>query len=239
MAKKKLARYVKKAATTMPTPPSKRPSPKAEMVGFAPQPKKRVKKFTKKREREIHVISSQTTGATPSVSPLIHAVHVLTRVQQNLPTDQAPEVHPVPSVMVELIVASLVEKPAASRSAVAPQAGLSVAVLEKVTTPADRNPVPNLKGKSVIVLEEEDESEGILLTGPPRPAKLPSANPQPTVEAFGQNDTSAVEKNTGLGMTPLTEPKATTKTPAHLHDQDLCIPSQEATLTFVRHLLFS
>ncbi|KAM2756624.1 hypothetical protein PS2_018462 [Malus domestica] len=49
---------------------TKRPRQEAEPVVEPPQPAKRVKQLAKKGAREIHVISSQTTGATtPSVSP--------------------------------------------------------------------------------------------------------------------------------------------------------------------------
>lgn len=70
-AKKKLAPSLKKNAAAMSTLPSKRSRPNAEMAGDAPRAKKRVKKLEKKWEREIHVISSQTTGTTTPSTHLI------------------------------------------------------------------------------------------------------------------------------------------------------------------------
>lgn len=59
-AKKKLAPPLRKTVAAAPTPLSKRSRSDAETASEAPMPKKRVKKLTKKGERDIHVISSQT-----------------------------------------------------------------------------------------------------------------------------------------------------------------------------------
>lgn len=80
-AKKNLALPLKKAAIAVLTPPSKWPRPDAKAAGDVLQPKKHVKKLAKKGEREIHVISIQTTGATTlSVSVPSPAVKVLAMV---------------------------------------------------------------------------------------------------------------------------------------------------------------
>lgn len=149
-AKKKLAPSLKKTAATETNLPSKRPYPKVETASDAPRLKKGV---AKKREWKIHVISSQTIGTSASsVSAPTPTVQVSMGVQQNLPTNQEPEVHPILQIVVEMVVAPLVEGPAA------PQADLVAAVLEKVATMAERNPPPNPKKKSVIILEEEVRS---------------------------------------------------------------------------------
>lgn len=152
-AKKKLAPSLKKTTATKPNLPSKRPYLKVETAGDAPRLKKGVEKLAKKREWKIQVISSQTIGTSASsVSAPTPTVQVSMGVQQNLPTNQEPEVHPILQIMVEMVVAPLVEGPAA------PQADLVAAVLEKVATMAERNPPPNPKKKSMIILEEEVRS---------------------------------------------------------------------------------
>ncbi|KAB2606047.1 atrophin-1-like [Pyrus ussuriensis x Pyrus communis] len=102
-AKKKLVFPLKRDATIAPlsakptsmatsaalTVPSKRPCPE------------RIKKKANKREQEIHVISSQTTGATtPSGHLFSHVVQASTRVPPNPPLDQTTKVRPTTRVMV-------------------------------------------------------------------------------------------------------------------------------------------
>lgn len=66
VAKKKLAPPVKKTATNVTTPSSKKTPPRRQETF---QPKKCVKQLAKKGEQEIHVISSHIMGSSaPSVS---------------------------------------------------------------------------------------------------------------------------------------------------------------------------
>lgn len=68
---------MRKTATVALTPSSKRFRPNAETVDEAPRARKCVKKLAKKGEQEIHVIFSQTMGATtPSAFLISPAVKV-------------------------------------------------------------------------------------------------------------------------------------------------------------------
>ena len=66
VAKKKTA-LSKKADDVVPSPPSKRPRQKVEPVKEPPRFQKRIETLAKKGEREVHLITSQTTEATVSV----------------------------------------------------------------------------------------------------------------------------------------------------------------------------
>lgn len=107
VAKNKLAHSPKKAVTIAPPPaeptpvvapvaptaPSKWPCPDVETTGNVAQPKKHIKKKAKMGAREIHVISSQTTGAiTPSTHIPFLVVQASTEVPQNPLIGQATEV---------------------------------------------------------------------------------------------------------------------------------------------------
>ncbi|KAB2597093.1 calphotin-like [Pyrus ussuriensis x Pyrus communis] len=127
--KKKLAPPVKKASTTMQTPPSKQPRPEVKTAGDEPQPKK-----------GIQVISSHTTGATaPSISlpPIIEAS---TRGLQIPLMDQATKIHSTIPTVVKPVVAPLVE-------------GKTATLAEKSPPPN-----PKMKSV-IVMEEEEDESE--------------------------------------------------------------------------------
>ena len=76
VAKKRLA-LSKKADTTIPISPSKRPRQEIEPA------RERVKKLAQKGEREIHLISSQTTEATKADA------HLAALVTQDL-SEQRP-----------------------------------------------------------------------------------------------------------------------------------------------------
>lgn len=91
VAKKKLALPLKKAATVVspsteatravapatPTGPSKQPHPEVEKTGNIARIEKCIKKKAREEEREIHVISNQTTRTiTPSASIHSHVVQV-------------------------------------------------------------------------------------------------------------------------------------------------------------------
>lgn len=153
-AKKKLTPSVKKATATVLTSPSKRPRPEAEMAGYAPQPKKRVKKLAKKGEREIQVISSHTTGSiAPNISLPPPIVEALKRGLQNPPKDQATKVHPTISAVVESIVAPLVKDPVTPGLAVTLGVGPVAVDVGKTTTLAKKNRLQNPKKRSIIIVE--------------------------------------------------------------------------------------
>lgn len=93
----------------------KRPREETETVTGAPRPSKRVKKLAKKGERQIHVISSQTTGTTtPDVSPF--AVHA-PAVVQPAPAVQVLETRPESQTVVGPTTTPVVEEMAAQATA--------------------------------------------------------------------------------------------------------------------------
>ena len=93
----------KRADTTVQTPPSKRPRQEAEPKHDALRPQKRVKTLAKKEEREIHVISSQTTQATASDAPSVAPIAQDLQEQQPTPIGRASQVSPT-SVTVEQLL---------------------------------------------------------------------------------------------------------------------------------------
>ncbi|XP_068331431.1 uncharacterized protein [Pyrus communis] len=218
----------------------KRPRQEADTTGEAPRPQKRVKKLAKKIEREIQVISSETTGVTaPSVPPSTPVVQASTKQRPTL-ASQAVQIRLVPGVAAEPPVVPLVEEPAA------------MPMLEEVAHSIEKDLPKNPKQSTVIMEElrlllvtlpplhstvlsssllQDDESDEIPLASRPRLAKLPSTNPPPpppprVVEVTDQVDSPAVDR----GKKPHVEPEATAKTPVHPQDQDLGIPpSQEVT----------
>ncbi|KAB2612760.1 calphotin-like [Pyrus ussuriensis x Pyrus communis] len=146
VAKKKLALLLKKTAIGLPTLSSKRSRLEVKTTGDAPYSKKR-----------IHVISSQTTGATTK-SLYALAVQVSMDTQPKPLTSQGTEVRPIQQALVEPLVNPVIKGLAAPKPAVA-------LVLEEVATLAEKNLPPNPKEKLVVILEEDDDdSDGILLT---------------------------------------------------------------------------
>ena len=155
---------------------NKRPREEAETVAGAPRPSKRVKKLAKKGEREIHVISSQTTGTTtPDVSP---SVVRAPEVAQPASTGQVVEARPVSQNVVEPTTASVVEETAVQATAepttpplvggIATLASAEPAtllpveematpepvvdrILEEVTLPAKRTPSKTLRQPTIVV----------------------------------------------------------------------------------------
>ena len=108
MARAKKLVPKKRTLITERTVPSKRPHREAEPAEEAHRPSKRVKKFAKKGDREIHVVPSDTTGTpTPAGSPS------------------------VPAAPADPIVAPA----AASEPVVAPETGKSAAPAEAPSTP--------------------------------------------------------------------------------------------------------
>ena len=120
MARAKKLVPKKRTLVTERTVPSKRPHREAEPAEEAHRPSKRVKKFAKKGDREIHVVPSDTTGTpAPAGSP-------------SVPAAQAPPTSNPPAVsQADPIVA-----PApASEPVVAPEMGKSAAPAEAPSTP--------------------------------------------------------------------------------------------------------
>ncbi|XP_050131873.1 uncharacterized protein LOC126608128 isoform X2 [Malus sylvestris] len=223
MAKKKLTHSSKKSKTDAQNTLSKQPHSDAETAGEATRPTKRVKKLAKNGAREIHVISSHTTGTiTPNASPLVPVVQASAKKQPSS-TNPATQAHPapeVPEVAVEPVVIPLVETSAALRPTLAP-------ILGEATPLIGKNLPKNLK-QSAIILEEDDESDEILPVSCSQPTVTPSIDPPPVVEVTDQVDPLVADR----GKRPIIEPEATSETPIHPQDQDLIIPSQEATSAF-------
>ncbi|TQD90320.1 hypothetical protein C1H46_024148 [Malus baccata] len=67
------------------------------------------------------------------------------------------------------------------------------------------------------------------MTRSSQPTATPSIDPPLVVEAIDQVDPFAADR----GKRPIIEPEATSETPIHSQDNDLGIPSQEATSAFV------
>ena len=128
-AAKKKANLQKKADAVVPSAPSKRSRQEVEPVNEAPRSQKRVKTLAKKGEREVHVITSQTTEETNSND------FPSTRATQEKPTlvSQTSEASPVLGV-VESSVAPILPEVAES-PVVAPVGEPAVLVHPAATMP--------------------------------------------------------------------------------------------------------
>ncbi|KAM1543623.1 hypothetical protein ACFX1Z_013262 [Malus domestica] len=109
----------KRAKTTAQALLSKRPRQEAKLAIEPPRPAKRVKKLVEKGEREIHVIFSQTTGATiPSVSPSPPIAQASVE-KRPIPAEETTQVRPV-SKVAKPASALLVEASVVSGSTTTP-----------------------------------------------------------------------------------------------------------------------
>ncbi|XP_050133167.1 predicted GPI-anchored protein 58 [Malus sylvestris] len=222
-ARKTLAPFSKKSKIATQNTLSKWPCLDTETAGEAPRPTKRIKKLTKKKAREIHVISSQTTRTAPSASPPAPVVQASTE-KRPTPTSPTPQVHSAPEVsevVVKPVVVLLVEKPAALGPTVAP-------VLKEATPSVGKN-LPKNPKQSAIILEEDDKSDEISLASHPRPTEPSSVEPPPMVEVTDQVNPPVADRE----KMPQIEPEAA-ETLIHPQVQDLDIPPQEVTSVFVR-----
>ena len=156
VAKKRLA-LSKRADPTVQTPPSKRPRQEAESTREAPYPHKRVKKLAKKGEREIHVISSQTSEATASgvlptalVPQKLSAERriLVSRSSQVSPSLETVEPAAAPTIpeAVEPSAAASDGEPAAPVPHVAPVPEVAPLLVERQTLPRPK--------RTAIILEE-------------------------------------------------------------------------------------
>nr|XP_028960015.1 WAS/WASL-interacting protein family member 1-like [Malus domestica] len=235
-----VAKKVKTAGRAVLT---KRPRQEAEPVVEPPQPAKRVKQLAKKGAREIHVISSQTTGATtPSVSPS-PAVVETSFEKQPAPAAETIRTRPVSGTGIP------VAPPSAEK---APVPKKVVSVTEGKTP---ENPKP-----SVFILEESEgsdevpladrlhprrqpppRSEMVVQAGPStadrgkRPVEEPTAVAEPLAPSQDQDVPASSETAVPVGPSaadrgkrPLEEPEATADSPVHPQDQGFHIPPQEA-----------
>lgn len=125
----------------------------AETTGNVAPPQKHIKISAKKGEKQIHVISSQSTRATTS------SVFLSSLVVYVSPTmSQATVVQPITqtTVVVEPVVIPVVEELVTPELAIALADVSPVAVtLEKTTTTTKRNLPPNLKKIPIIILEKK------------------------------------------------------------------------------------
>ncbi|XP_050147322.1 uncharacterized protein LOC126622590 [Malus sylvestris] len=127
-----------------------------EWLVTLPHPKNASKRRQRKGEREILMISSQTTGATAHIiSHPPSVINASARGLQNPPLDHATKVHLTFPAMIELVVTLLVEGPAAPGPANSPVIGPIVTTMRDATTLAEKCLPPNPKKKSIIVVEEE------------------------------------------------------------------------------------
>ncbi|CAN6679743.1 unnamed protein product [Malus baccata var. baccata] len=226
----------------------KRPRQETEPVVEPSPPAKRVKQLAKKGAREIHVISSHTTGTTtPSASPSPAAGQPLVEKQSASVTKTA-QVRPV-SMAGAPVVPPSVEKAPVPQQAVSTVEGTSL-----------KNPKP-----SVFVLEESEGSDEVPLAHRPHPrrqpllvsetavqagpstadrGKRPVEEPTPVVEplAPSQDQDVPASSETVVPVGPsaadrgkrlLEEPEATAESPVHPQDQGFHIPPQEVTSAFV------
>ncbi|KAM1454701.1 hypothetical protein ACFX1X_004219 [Malus domestica] len=224
----------------------KRPRQEAEPAVEPSPPAKRVKQLAKKGAREIHVISSHTTGTTtPSVSPSPAAGQPLIEKQPTSVTKTA-QARPVS-------VAGAPVVPPSAEKAPVPQQAVSTA-----EGPSPKNPKP-----SVFVLEESEGSDEVPLAHRPHPRRQPPLVSETTVQAgpsTADRDKRPVEEPTVVaeplapsqeqgvpaseaavpvgpstadrGKRPVEEPKATAESPVHPQDQGFHIPPQEVTSAF-------
>lgn len=117
--------------------PSKRPRQEAEIAAGAPRPSKRVKTLARKGEKEIHVISSQTTGTnTSDASPSVPVVCTPAAVSP-APTGRAPEARTDPQAATMPTAASLVE----TATVVVPAEPTTSLPAEETTAPAPAEPL--------------------------------------------------------------------------------------------------
>ncbi|CAN6703607.1 unnamed protein product [Malus baccata var. baccata] len=154
-AEKKLV-VSKRAKTAVQAVLSKRPRQEVEQAIEAPQPAKRVKKLAKKGERVIHVISSQTTGATtPSVSPSPPIIQALVE-KRSITAEEIVQVRPVSKVGEPVVVLPVEAAPVPEEAV----------LVTEVTYP--KNPKP-----SAFVLEESDGNDEVPLASRFRPRRQP------------------------------------------------------------------
>ncbi|KAM1014147.1 hypothetical protein ACFX2C_044186 [Malus domestica] len=197
-----MAKRVKKLAKKR-----ERPCQEAETtIDPSLRPAKRVKTLAKKGEREIHVISSQTTGATPSVSPSPPIGQALVE-KQPTSTAETVQARPVSEVGTPVVVSSVEAVP----------------VLEKAVPATKRTPTAYPK-PLVLVLEESKGSDEVPLASHPHSCRQPPSVSEVAVPV----SPSMVDRD----KRPADELEVTVETPVHPQDQDLNIPSQEATSAF-------
>ncbi|KAM1216460.1 hypothetical protein ACFX2J_012740 [Malus domestica] len=128
--------------------------------------------MAKKGEREIHVISSQTTGATtPNVSPSPPITQALVE-KRSVPTKETVQVRPVSKVGKPVVVPPVEAAPIPEEA---------VSVIEGTYL---KNPIP-----SAFILEESDGSDEVPLASHFRPHR----QPPPVFEAAVQVDLSTVD----------------------------------------------
>ena len=149
-AAKKKAAFPKKADAVVPSAPSKRPRQEVEPVNEAPRSQKRMKMLAKKGEREVHLITSQTTEETVSNDlPSTRATQ-----ERPTPVSQPSEASPALGVVepsAAPIIPEVVESPVA-----APVGGPAVPVHPTATIPelAAERQSPQRPRRTATVLEE-------------------------------------------------------------------------------------
>ncbi|XP_050147319.1 uncharacterized protein LOC126622586 [Malus sylvestris] len=246
MVEKKLA-VVKRDKAAGRAVLTKRPRQEAESVVEPPPPAKRVKQLAKKGAREIHVISSQTTGATtPSVSPSPAVVQPSVE-KQPAPAAATVRTQPISGTGTPVVPPSVEETPVPKK------------VVSATEGTAPGNPKP-----SVFILEESEGSDEVPLADRPhsrrqplprsemvvqagpstadrgkRPVEEPTVVVEPLAPSQDQDVSASSETAVPVGPSaadrgkrPLEEPEATAESPVHLQDQGFHIPPQEVTSAF-------
>nr|XP_028964551.1 calphotin-like [Malus domestica] len=244
----KKSALVKRVKTAVRAVPTKRPRREAEPAIEPPPPAKRVKQLAKKGAREIHVISSQTTGATtPSVSPSPAVVQPSIE-KQPAPAAETGRPRPVSGAGTPVLPPSVEEAP-----------------IPKMVASATKGAAPENPKPSVFILEESEgsdevpladrphsrrqpppKSEMVVQAGPStadrgkRPVEEPTAAADPLAPSQDQDVPASFETAVQVGPSAadrgkrsLEEPEATAESPVHPQDQGFHIPPQDVTSAFV------
>nr|XP_028959219.1 neurofilament heavy polypeptide-like [Malus domestica] len=200
----------------------KRPRPEAEPAVESPPPAKWVKKLAKKGAREIHVISSHTTGTTtPSASRSPAAGHSL--------------VEKPPASVAEIVQARPVS---GADTPVVPPSVDEASVPQKAVSASHRRHRPHTRQQPPPVSEMAVQAGPSTADRGKRPVEEPTAVSEPLAPSQDQGVPSSEAavpvgpSTTDRGKRPVEEPEATAESPVHPQDQGFHIPPQEATSAF-------
>ncbi|XP_070679219.1 uncharacterized protein [Malus domestica] len=206
----------------------KRPRQETEPAIEPSPPAKRVKQLAKKGAREIHVISSHTTGTTtPSASPSPAAGQPLAEKQV------------VPPSVEKALVPQQVVSTAEETSPKNPKP--SVFVLEE-SEGSDEVPLahrPHPRQPPLLVSETAVRAGPSTADRGKRPVEEPTLVAEPLAPSQDQDVPASSEAAVPVGPStadrgkrPVEEPEATAESPVHPQDQSFHIPPQEVTSAF-------
>ncbi|XP_070668827.1 uncharacterized protein [Malus domestica] len=207
----------------------KRPLQETEPAIEPSPPAKRVKQLAKKGAREIHVISSHTTGTTtPSASPSPAAGQPLAEKQVVPPS---VEKAPVPQQVVSTAEETSPKNPKPSVFVLEESEGSDE--VPPAHRPHPRQPPP-LVSETAVRAGPSTADRG------KRPVKEPTPVAEPLAPSQDQDVPASSEAAVPVGPStadrgkrPVEEPEATAESPVHPQDQGFHIPPQEVTSAFV------